>query len=193
MLQGFRGSIGNWDWDGAILYSDAKSKQNNTGRQSMTLLNQALALDTPEAYNPFCGGNGCSDESAFTIDIIRANTTGLKMADIKFSNSNVFDLPAGPVAMLVGFEVREEDFTDGRDPRIMGDIKYTVPVGPKAGLTYPLISDVVNSSATPESSGSRRTTSYFTELAIPVMDNIDMQIVAVEKILMIMVIISYLN
>jgi iron complex outermembrane receptor protein len=176
LLQGFRGSIGNWDWDGAILYSDAKSKQNNTGRQSMTLLDQALALNTPEAYNPFCGGNGCSDESAFTIDIIRANTTGLKMADIKFSNSNVYDLPAGPVAMLVGFEVREEDFTDGRDPRIMGDIKYTVPVGPKAGLTYPLISDVVNSSATPESSGSRRTTSYFTELAIPVMDNIDMQI-----------------
>ena len=176
ILQGVRGKFGNWDFDAAVLYSEAKSKQLNTGRQSMTLLNEALAKSTPDAYNPFCGGNGCSDESSFTIDIVRINTTGLKMADFKLSNPNIFNLPAGPIGVLIGFEVRDEDFTDERDPRIMGDITYTVPVGLKKGLTYPLISDVVNSSATPESSGSRRTTSYFTELAIPVLDNLDVQL-----------------
>ena len=33
-------------------------------------------------------------------------------------------MPAGPVAALVGFESREEDYTDGRDPRIDGRMLY---------------------------------------------------------------------
>ena len=174
-LQGFRGTIGDWDWDTAILWSDAKSKQKNKNRQSMTLLNQALALSTPNAYNPFCGG-GCSDESSFTIDIFRENTTNLFLMDFKLSNNNVFEMPAGPVAALIGFEARDEEYTDGRDPRIDGTIPYVVPAGPKAGLTFPLISDVVNSSATPASSGSRSTSSFFGELQIPLHETVDAQL-----------------
>jgi outer membrane receptor protein involved in Fe transport len=142
----------------------------------MTLLNQALALPTPNAYNPFCGGNGCSDESSFTIDIFRENTTNLFLVDLKISNNNVFEMPAGPVGALIGLESREEEYTDGRDPRIDGTIPYVVPSGPKAGLTFPLISDVVNSSATPASSGSRTTTSLFGELQIPLLENVDAQL-----------------
>ena len=175
-LQGFRGTIGDWDWDTAVLWSDAKSKQKNTNRQSMTLLNQALALSTPNAYNPFCGGYGCSDESAFTIDIFRENTTNLFLMDFKLSNNNVFEMPAGPVGALIGFEARDEEYTDGRDPRIDGTIPYVVPTGPKAGLTFPLISDVVNSSATPASSGSRSTSSFFGELQIPLHATVDAQV-----------------
>ncbi len=175
-LQGFRGSIGDWDWDTAILWSDAKSKQKNKNRQSMTLLNQALALSTPNAYNPFCGGHGCSDESPFTIDIFRENTTNLFLMDFKLSNNNVFEMPAGPVGALIGFEARDEEYTDGRDPRIDGTIPYVVPAGPKAGLTFPLISDVVNSSATPASSGSRSTSSFFGELQIPLHATVDAQV-----------------
>ena len=92
LLQGWRGSRGNWDWDTAFLWSNAKAKQDNYGRQSMTLLDQALALSTPDAYNPFCGGNGCSDETPFTISIIRDNTTSLYMWDLKMSNPNVYEL-----------------------------------------------------------------------------------------------------
>ena len=174
-LQGWRGSNGNWDWDTAVLWSQAKSKQDNYGRQSLTLLNQALALSTPDAYNPFCGGAGCSDETPFTISIVRDNTTSLYMWDFKMSNPNIFEMPAGPVAMLIGSEIRKESYTDGRDPRINGEIPYTVPTGPKAGLTFPLISDIVNSSATPESDGGRETISLFTELLLPLTENIDMQ------------------
>ena len=175
ILQGFRGSLGDWDWDGAVLWSDAKSKQKNVNRQSMTLLNQALALSTPDAYNPFCGG-GCSDESSFTVDIYRENTTELFLADFKISNNNIYELPAGPVAALIGFETRKEEYTDERDPRIDGRVTYTVPTGPKAGLTFPLISDIVNSSATPGSSGSRTTSSLFAELLIPIHETIDAQL-----------------
>jgi iron complex outermembrane receptor protein len=140
----------------------------------MTLLNQALALSTPDAYNPFCGP-GCNDESSFLIDIVRGNTTQLYMFDFKMSNPNVYDMPAGPVGMLIGTEVRKERYTDDRDPRINGEQRYTVPVGVNQGLTFPLISDVVNSSATPDSQGSRTTASLFTEFQIPLTENIDMQ------------------
>ena len=85
-------------------------------------------------------------------------------------------MPAGPVGALIGFESREEEYTDGRDPRIDGTIPYVVPTGPKAGLTFPLISDVVNSSATPASSGSRTTSSFFGELQIPLLETVDAQL-----------------
>ena len=175
LLQGLRGSMGDWDWDAAVLWSQAKSKQNNSGRQSLTLLNEALALSTPDAYNPFCGPN-CNDESPFTIDIVRGNSTSLYMFDFKASTPELFDLPAGPVGMLVGFESRKESYQDMRDPRINGQITYTVPAGPKTGETFPIISDIVNSSATPDSSGSRTTYSLFSELAIPVHETVDAQL-----------------
>ena len=176
-LQGFRGAIGDWDWDGAILWSDAKSKQKNFNRMSITLFDQNIALSTPNAYNPFCGGNGCSDETPFLIDIFRENTTELLLVDFKISNNNIYELPAGPIAALFGFESREEEYVDGRDPRIDGRVTYTVPAGrPKAGETFPIISDVLNSSATPASSGSRTTTSIFTEFQIPLHETVDAQI-----------------
>ena len=175
LLQGLRGSMGDWDWDAAVLWSQAKSKQNNSGRQSLNLLNEALALSTPDAYNPFCGPN-CNDESPFTIDIVRGNSTSLYMFDFKASTPELFDLPAGPVGMLVGFESRKESYQDMRDPRINGQITYTVPAGPKTGETFPIISDIVNSSATPDSSGSRTTYSLFSELAIPVHETVDAQL-----------------
>lgn len=175
LLQGFRGTRGKWDWDTGFLISQAKSKQNNTGRQSLTLLNQALALATPDAYNPFCGPN-CNDESSFTIDILRGNTTALYMMDFKASTTELFNAPAGPVGMLVGMELRRNKYSDDRDPRINGEIPYTVPAGPKTGETFPIISDIVNSSATPNSNGSRTTTSVFTEFAIPLHETVDAQL-----------------
>ena len=42
--------------------------------------------------------------------------------------------------------------------------------------TFPIISDVVNSSATPDSSGSRVTYSLFSELAIPLHETVDAQL-----------------
>ena len=38
------------------------------------------------------------------------------------SNDNVFDLPAGPLGALIGFEYREETYSDDRDPLLDGTI-----------------------------------------------------------------------
>tara|TARA_A200000113_G_scaffold145166_1_gene130518 strand:- start:2890 stop:5910 length:3021 start_codon:yes stop_codon:yes gene_type:complete len=175
LLQGFKGSFDKWDWDTAILISKARSRQNNTGRHTMDGMDAALALSTPDAYNPFCGP-GCNDESSFLTTIYRVNTTDLYLYDFKISTGDLIDLPAGPVGMLLGFEARKESYTDERDPRMNGTETYTVPHGPNEGLTYPLISNIVNSSATPDSDGSRRTVSMFAELAVPVHETIDAQL-----------------
>ena len=52
------------------------------------------------------------------IDIYRKNETDLKMVDFKISNPELFNLPAGPVGLLLGVEYREESYSDDRDPRL---------------------------------------------------------------------------
>ena len=64
------------------------------------------------------------------------------LVDFKLSNTELFSLPAGPVAFLAGAEYREESFVDDRDPRLDGTIVFT----DYQGDTFPFVSDVVNSS-----------------------------------------------
>ena len=175
VVQGFRGEWNNWDWDSGIVVSKATSEMDNHGRQSMTLLNAALADSTPNAYNPFCAGIGCNEE-AFTVSIFRNNTTELFSADMKMTNDSVFSMPAGDVGMLVGAEVRKETMDDARDPRINGTIVYSTPPQAANQATFPYISDIVNSSPSPNTYGERVVTSLFTELQIPLANNLDSQL-----------------
>ena len=175
VVQGFRGEWNNWDWDSGIVVSKATSEMDNHGRQSMTLLNAALADSTPNAYNPFCAGVGCNEE-AFTVSIFRNNTTELFSADLKMTNDSVFSMPAGDVGMLVGAEVRKETMDDARDPRINGTIVYSTPPQAANQATFPYISDIVNSSPSPNTYGERVVTSLFTELQIPLANNLDSQL-----------------
>jgi len=175
VVQGFRGEWNSWDWDSGIVVSKATSEMDNHGRQSMTLLNEALADSTPNAYNPFCAGVGCNEE-AFTVSIFRNNTTELFSADMKMTNDSVFSMPAGDVGMLVGAEIRKETMDDSRDPRINGTIAYSTPAQAANQATFPYISDIVNSSPSPNTYGERVVSSLFTELMIPLANNLDSQL-----------------
>ena len=93
------------------------------------------------------------------------------MWDLKFSNPNVFSLPAGDVAMLFGTEIRSEKISDQRDPNINGDIPWTTI----QGETFPYVSNIANSSPSPNTSGARLITSAFMEMQIPLMENMDSQ------------------
>jgi len=144
---------------------------------SSTLFQQALARDTPDAYNPFNGGDpatpGFGDTTpnpdaiidAFLIDIGRRNTTSLALADVYLSNSELFSLNGNPAGLSFGAEWREERFTERRDPRLNGEIGYTDLV---TGESY--ASDVMQSSITPDSRGSRRVTSLFGELGLSLVE-----------------------
>ncbi|MDC1443300.1 TonB-dependent receptor [Gammaproteobacteria bacterium] len=175
LVQGFRGNYGDWDWDAAVVASKATSKMNNHGRANLTLLDEALAKSTSDAYNPFCAGLNCGEE-AFMTTIFRNNTTELFMVDFKMSNPSVYQLPAGDVGMLVGAEFRSETMDDARDPNINGTITYsTVPEAANQS-TFPYISNISNSSPSPDTYGERSVASVFAEMMIPLADNLDSQL-----------------
>ena len=172
-LQGLRGSRGAWDWEVAALYSRATRTDLGRNRISNTLMTQALSDPTPAAYNPFSGGVDTNIERTL-VDVVRDNEMELLLADFKLNRSDLFTLPAGPVGFAAGVEVRRESFDDARDPRLDGTIRFTT----STGSTFPYVSDVMNSSPTPDNSGSRRVTSLFSEFQIPLFEQLEMQIAA---------------
>jgi len=171
ILQGFRGALGDWDWESALTWSKATADDITHNRPSNTLMQEALFDNTAAAYNPFNGGVDSNIERTL-VDVYRKSETELKMFDVKFSNPALFEMPAGSAGFLAGAEYRQESFKDDRDPRLDGTIQFT----DWQGDTYPFVSDVVNSSPTPDSSGDRNVTSLFSELALPILENLDVQL-----------------
>ncbi len=170
-LQGFNGNWGDWDWDTALVWSEAE-REDVTSRLSNSLMQEALDDPTSAAYNPFHGGVLPSNIERAIVDVYRTNKTDLKLVDFKLSKYDLFNLPAGPVGFLLGAEYRKESFEDDRDDRLDGTITFT----DVDGDTFPYISDVINSSPSADSSGSRNTTSLFFEFAVPVFSTLDMQL-----------------
>ncbi|MBT8100504.1 MAG: TonB-dependent receptor plug domain-containing protein, partial [Gammaproteobacteria bacterium] len=85
LLQGIRGTAGDWDWEGALTWSRANKDDVTHNRISNTLMQEALNDPTPAAYNPFEGGENSNIERAL-VDVYRKGETDLAMFDVKFSN-----------------------------------------------------------------------------------------------------------
>ncbi len=177
-LIGARGDFGQsgWDWDTAVLYSRARTTDITDNRVSSTLFAAALDNETPDAFNVFNGADPNNPNSldsttnpqsvidTFLIDVQRQSTTELALADFKVSKGDVFELPAGPVGVAFGVEVRYESYDEDRDDRLDGTITFTNPVNGAFSL-----SDAMGSSATRDSSGSREVYSAFGEVLVPLL------------------------
>jgi outer membrane receptor protein involved in Fe transport len=184
VLFGLRGSTGDWDWESAVTWSEATRDDITHNRLSNTLMSAALFDPTPAAYNPFSAGVDSNIEQAL-VDMYRKGKSDLSMFDVKFSNPELFEMPAGSAAFLAGFEYRRESYVDDRDPRLDGTIRFMRDPdldgifdveGDFEGDTYPLTSDIVGASPTPDGKGSRTTNSLFTELQLPILDTLDVQL-----------------
>ena len=171
LLQGFRGSFDEWDWEGAFVTSKATTDDITKDRVSNNLLKEALFDSTPAAYNPFSAGIDSNIERIL-VDVYRKGESELTMLDFKVANNEVMELPAGPLGMMFGFEYRHESVLDDRDPRLDGTITYT----DYESDTYPEVSDVVNSSPTGDVSGKRNAMSLFAEAQLPLAENVNAQI-----------------
>lgn len=175
-LAGVRGDWSGWNWESAILYSEAET--NDTMRQpSMTLFQDALWRTTSDAYNPFTGGdpndpaNGDSSANpqsvidSFMVDITRRSATSMALVDFRVSRPDLFEIWGGGVGAAAGLEFRHETYEDDRDPRLDGTIPYD-PIW-SAADPDPNISDVMGASPTPDTEGDRDVFSAFAELALP--------------------------
>lgn len=174
-LIGTRGEWRDWSYDSALLYSEAETSDVTYNRFSSTLFQQALNGGTSSDYNPFNGGsltdpngldgtpNPVSSFSPALINVRRDNKTSLALVDFKVSNDTLFAAPAGDVGAAFGVEYRSEDYKDDRDDRLDGTIVFTDAI---TGEVFD--SDVMGSSATPDTEGDRQTFSAWGELYVPV-------------------------
>jgi len=186
-LAGLRGEWRGFDWESALLYSVAEA-EDVSPNINMTALQQQLGLSTPNAYNPFGGGcvatpsyGDCTRSSQSAIDAIvfdmrRFSRTTLALADVKLSRSDLFQLPAGPVGVAVGAEVRRETQLDDRDANLDGTFTFTDVV---SGEVNP--SNVSAVSPNPDSRGKRSVAGAFVEFAVPLVSP-EMNIPLVQSI-----------
>ncbi|MFC5372590.1 TonB-dependent receptor plug domain-containing protein [Brevundimonas faecalis] len=189
ILGGLRGEWRGWNWESALLWSEASAK-DVSDNISTTRLAEWAAKSTPDAYNFFNGGDPTrprygdstpSNEAALNairVDMVRKTKTELGLWDFKVSRPDLFTLPGGPVGVAAGVEARTESQLDDRDSRIDGTIRYT----DKSGAIY---SDLINSSENPDTYGERDVLSAYLEFAaplvspemnIPLVHNLEVQI-----------------
>ena len=173
-LGGLRGEWRGFEWESALLYSEAEA-EDISPNINRTALQAQLAMSTPEAYNPFSGGcitattrGDCSPSSRTAIDTItfdmkRFSRTTLSLADFKMSRSDLFELPGGPVGVAFGAEFRRETQFDDRDENLDGTITFVDSVSGETSL-----SNVAAVSPNPDTRGKRTVTGAFLEFAVPV-------------------------
>ncbi|MBB6228715.1 outer membrane receptor protein involved in Fe transport [Polymorphobacter multimanifer] len=171
-LAGLRGQISGFDWETAVSYSEATATDTSSNI-SRTALTAALALSTPDAYNPFAGGSlsapqtgNMTGNNAATIDsarqdLVRFTKSTLLTYDLRISRPDLIELPGGSVGFASGFEWRRETQLDDRDARIDGTIGFIDPVTGEA------FGDLVNSALNPDTSGARNVASVYAELQVP--------------------------
>lgn len=152
---GLRGYMGEWDWEAGASYGSGKTRDEAGNMMRESALRERLALDTPDAFNPF-GGPGGND--AAVLDAIRLGTwregeASLGTVDFKMTGA-LMELPAGYLQMATGVEYRRETFDDRRDPVSNAD-------------------DVIALSQTSNSSGSRNVKSGFVEFSLPIFSDLN--------------------
>ncbi|MBX9614930.1 MAG: TonB-dependent receptor [Caulobacteraceae bacterium] len=174
LLGGLRGEWRGFDWETALLYSEAEAVDESDAVNT-TALQASLALSTPDAYNPFNGGcvaqtsfGDCTPSSQTALDAItfrlkRESRTTLTQYDFKVSRPDLFSLPAGNVGVAFGFEARKETQSDDRDANLDGSNPFRDSV---TGVVQ--LSNVIAVSQNPDTSGERTVTSAYIEFAVPI-------------------------
>lgn len=174
LLGGLRGEYAGFDWETALVYSEAEATDTSNAI-NMTALQASLALSTPDAYNPFNGG--CVDSTTFgdctpssqvaidaiSTDLVRESRTTLTLWDLKLSRNDLFSLPGGPVGVAAGVEFRHETQRDDRDADLDGTNIFTDMVDGSVS-----ISNLAAVSSNPDTRGERDVASAYVEFAVPV-------------------------
>jgi iron complex outermembrane receptor protein len=151
---GLQGEIKDWSWE--VAYNYIKSESTERGVNGFPNSRRTQEAIDSGLWNPF----EPSSNSQESLDFIETTTTRIgkstsKSFDGKISGS-LMEMAHGDLGLAVGVEYREESISDNPDDQF-------------------LRGEVFGTEAT-QANGSRDNTSIFAELAIPVLDNLEVQV-----------------
>ena len=181
---GARGSLAdNWQWESAVLYSEARTEDHEDNSIKENQFRDAVARTDSTAYNPFgttfaiVGGvvtpsgqrfnNSQTVLDSFTGTFVHEGKTTLASWDVRV-NGELMQLPAGPLMIATGGELRRETLFDYRDPesgRLTGDQVQSL------GYRTALVGDnnFLQQSPTDNTDASREVEAFFVELGVPLL------------------------
>ena len=151
---GLQGEVKDWNWE--VAYNYIKSTSTERGVNGFPNSRRTQEAIDSGLWNPF----EPSSNSQEALDFIETTTTRIgkstsKSFDGKISGS-LMEMSHGDLGLAVGFEYREETITDNPDDQF-------------------LRGEVFGTEAT-QANGARDNTAVFAELAIPVLDNLEVQV-----------------
>lgn len=173
---GLRGKLGDtWNWESAVLYTYAKTTDDEQGTNRESLLQAALnQTDPTKAFNPFgytfavqsgaLAITGPYTNSRVVIDtfqrnFVREGETSIASWDFRASG-DFFPLWGGNVASVAfGTEYRYETYKDWR-PEFAG-------LNPASSGLDPLDNDFLAFSPNPNTDADRKVGGAYTELNLP--------------------------
>ncbi|MEO8056996.1 MAG: TonB-dependent receptor [Burkholderiales bacterium] len=149
-----------WDVESGFLYSHSNTKVITTGLlNDSVLFDGVLDPDTGKARNTFTFGNPAANDAGLMGRLYPTlrdtGTTSTSSLDARGSRE-LFQLPAGPLQVALGAEVRREKYLSTPDP-----------------LTASGALSVLGASS---SEGSRTISALYAELSVPILKNLEASI-----------------
>jgi outer membrane receptor protein involved in Fe transport len=162
LTAGLRGDWSSWDWEAAVVYSEAEDVDTEGNRQAKSLFTDQLMVDGPDALNPFAvpGGNTQAALDGIRVSATDVRSWDMTLADLRVNRGDWFQVFGNDAGAAFGIEWRQDEYFDDRDPRLDGSMPFT------NGAIFDE-SDLVGVSATFDSGASRDTYSAYGELNIP--------------------------
>jgi iron complex outermembrane receptor protein len=159
LVLGLRGRLmDRWDWEVAAQRGRSESEQTGDKSAGWVRTDLLQAEINAGRYNPFgATTNPQSVIDAITTNVIRQGTSDMTAYDAQISGE-LFDLPAGRVAMATGVEYREESIKDLPDDQFL------------RGLIFG--TEAVQAQA------SRDSWSAFVEFSVPVLSSLELNLAA---------------
>ncbi|MGH8496184.1 MAG: TonB-dependent receptor plug domain-containing protein [Gammaproteobacteria bacterium] len=158
-VAGFNGTVdlmGGMDWEFAGQHSTQTSNSASPGLGFTNVLQEAVDNGTFDVF----GVNGPTDFSAVNPSAVHTGLADNLHRVASVDGQVTFDvaqMPAGPVGAAVGFEYRDEKFTqDFDDQQVAGN--------------------VAGSAGAADTSGARAVTALFAEVSVPVVDSVELSI-----------------